>query len=1171
MHRLVWLVFILDILVGACLAAAAEAPVTDYNRDIRPILSKHCFACHGSDDAHRKAGLRLDRRAAALAPLESGTVAIVPGKIDDSELYERVASDDEAARMPPKSVGPRLKDEEVALLKRWIEQGAAYAEHWAFVKPQLPAIPEVADRVWPKNPVDGFILARLERAGLKPSPEADRYELIRRLSLDLRGLPPSLEEIDAFATDERPEAYERLVDSFLADPAYGERWARMWLDLARYADSAGYGSDPLRTIWRYRDWVIDAFNANKPFDQFTIEQLAGDLLPEPALDQLVATAFHRNTMTNTEGGTDDEEFRVAAVKDRVDTTLQVWMGLTMGCAKCHNHKYDPISQTEYYQLYGFFNQTADSDRGDEFPTMAAPDADYDRQFAKFAAQLADIKRRLDEPTPELAAAQSVWEAGMHSAAAWTALDLKDLKSAGGATFRPLDDRSILVEGANPDRDVYTATAETSLAKIAGFKLEALPDPSLPAGGSGRAADGAFVVTQFTIDAGDAGRVDRPPLGRFVRIELPGDQKMLSLAEVQVISGGSNVARSGKASQSSTDYEGAAERAIDGNTDGDYHKARSTTHTKAESNPWWEVDLGEPRPLEQIVVWNRTDGDTGPRLAGFRVVLLDGERRPVWEQVVAEPPKAQQTFSLSALRRLTFSRAFATFSQAGFSVDNLVKAAPSDSAGWAVGPQQIQPQAAVVVPAAPMPDAATTRLVIRLAFSDKPPHAALGRFRVSVTADPAVIERASVPPDLLAIVDTPVEQRPPEQTQRLAGFYRSIAPALKPLRDEMAQLEKNRPVPPTLPILRELADGQRRKTHLLIKGSFLNPGPEVEPAVPAALSPFPPDSPKNRLGVARWLVHPDNPLTARVTVNRFWAQLFGAGLVETEEDFGTQGSLPTHPELLDWLALDFSTGARPWDVKKLLRLLTTSAAYRQSSRVTPALLEHDPRNRLTSRGPRFRLEAEMVRDQALALAGLLSRKMHGPSVYPPQPPGLWQAAFNGQRTWATSTGDDRYRRAIYTFWRRTVPYPSMATFDAPSRETCALRRIRTNTPLQAFVTLNDPVYVEAAQALARRIAAFTSPAPAGAANAAGESSDGVRDRAAFGLKLCLARPPRPEQVAALVELYSAERTRYQADPTAAAQVATDPLGPLPAGTNVADLAAWTVVANVLLNLDVVLTK
>ncbi len=796
-------------------AARSQAPV-DFNREVRPILARNCFKCHGADENHRLAGLRLDRRDGAIAA-RTGLPGITPGAPAKSVALQRITAADPARRMPPASSGLRLSAADVGTLRRWIAEGAPYSEHWAWVAPKASVLPAVRRRDWPRNPVDHFTLARMEAAGMAPSPEADRFVLLRRASLDLRGLPPTPQEVDAFARDTTPQAYEHAVGRFLADPAFGERWARMWLDLARYADSAGYGSDPLRTIWKYRDWVIGAFNQDLPYDQFTREQLAGDLVPGATPAQRMATAFHRNTMTNTEGGTDDEEFRIAAVKDRVDTTLQVWMGVTGGCAKCHSHKYDPISQKDYYQFFAFFNQTADFDQPDERPTIPVE-------------------------------------------------------------YAPLD---ALIREAD--------------AKIAALKA---------------------------------------------RIEATRD------------------------------------------------------------------------------------------------------------------PKAQQ-----------------------------------------------------------------------------------------------------------------------------------------PLKDQLAQLEKSRPARATLPVMEELPTEKQRQTFLLVKGNFLERGEKVMPGTPSAFHALPPGAPVNRLGVAQWLTDPRNPLTARVAVNRFWAQLFGIGIVETEEDFGTQGAAPTHAELLDWLAVAFSgstavgrgsrgsgeqghgSGARRagssagdagvpplalnWSVKQLLRLLVTSATYRQSARVTTDQAAKDPQNRLYSRAPRFRLEAEMVRDQALALSGLLSNKIGGPSVYPPQPPGLWQAAFNGQRTWATSVGEDRYRRGLYTVWRRTVPYPSMAAFDAPSREICSVRRIRTNTPLQAFVTLNDPVFVEAAQAMARRILR--------------EGGDTPESRADYALRLVLTRPSQPAQRRHILALYEEQLSRYRSRSDDAKAFSTDPLGPLPAGLDAAEAAAWTVVANVLLNLDGVLTR
>jgi hypothetical protein len=1145
------------LLIGVRPDLAAEpgpAPV-DFNRDVRSVLSKNCFACHGPDAAGRASKLRLDRRDSATARDKKGNAAVVPGAPDRSDLIRRIGSTDDAERMPPPETKNRLTPEQIATLKRWVAEGAPYAEHWAFIKPRRPPLPAVKDPAWVRGGIDAFVLARLEKEGLRPSPEADSYTLLRRASLDLRGLPPAPQEIAELERDRAPGAYERAVDRLLEDSAYGERWARMWLDLARYADSAGYGSDPLRpNVWRYRDWVIDAFNRNLPYDRFTVEQIAGDLLPGATLEQRVATAFHRNTMTNTEGGTDREEFRVAAVKDRVDTTMQVWMGLTMGCAKCHSHKYDPITQKEYYRFFAVFNQTADNDQPDESPTMPAPTRAQEQEIARLDSRIAGLRRQLDIETPELTAARAKWEAELRPHSDWVLLVPQTAKSEGGAVLKTLPDRSIRAEGTNAAKDVYTVQARADVKGITAFRLEVIPDAALPGGGSGRAADGSFILSRFAVTAETAGQESKAPTARLVRVELPGDGKILSLAEVQVFSRGDNVARKGQASQSSTAFEGQAGRAIDGNTDGEYYRSNSVTHTSTEANPWWEVKLAAAVPVDRVVVWNRTDGGTGARLANYRLSLLDDARAVVWQQTVAEPPAPSRELSPSGKLAVALSQALADYSQDRFPIAAVIGRGDATKTGWGVHPQVKSAHAAVFVAAAPMAGDASL-LTFRLEQSHKAAPGNVGRFRLSVTNDARVLQRSAVPAAVLAVIDTPGEKRSREQQELLARHYRSIAPATKPLRDEIARLEKARPVPVMLPVIVELPPDRRRQTSVMVKGNFLDKGDKVDPGIPSSFHALPPGTAPDRLGVAKWLVSADNPLTARVAVNRFWAQLWGTGLVATEEDFGTQGELPSHPELLDWLATEYVRIG--WDTKALLKLMLTSAAYRQSSRVTPEVLAKDPKNRLLTRGPRFRLEAEMVRDQALALSGLLSRKVGGPSVYPPQPPGLWQAAFNGQRTYPTSTGEDRYRRGLYTFWRRTIPYPSMTTFDAPSRETCTVRRVRTNTPLQAFVTLNDPVFVEAAQALARRIMK--------------EGGASAEERARYGLRLVLGRPASTEQVKRVVALFEEGREHYKKDVKAAVGLATEPLGPLPAGMDSVEAAVWTVVANVLLNLDGAMTK
>jgi hypothetical protein len=819
--------------------AAAEEPRTpsggkarskvQYARDIQPILSTNCFLCHGPDRRNRKAGLRLDLPDEATRTLKSGMHAIVPGKVKESELVARIFST-ESDRMPPAKSHKNLKESEKLLLKRWIEEGAVYQKHWAFSLPERPTLPAVKNTSWPRNPVDYFILNTLEAEGLQPAPEADRYTLARRAAIDLTGLPPPLESVDRFINDRSPNAYEKFVDEVFRSPAYGERWAHVWLDLARYADSKGYASDPLRTIWKYRDWVIDAINANMPFDRFTIEQLAADLLPNPSNDQLLATAFHRNTLNNDEGGTSDEEFRTVAVVDRVNTTMQVWMGLTIGCAQCHDHKYDPISQEEYFRVYAILNQTQDADRPDETPVLATPTAEQTKEKAKLESEIAVLDKRLNQATPKLDAAQKRWEA---------------------------------------------------------------------------------------------------------------------------------------------------------------------------------------------------------------------------------------------------------------------------------------------------------------------------------------VKNEKLPANIKAILGVAAPKRNPGQTAELAKYYRSIAPELKKEREQVAVLRKQLTAIKfvTTPIMRELPEGQKRKTKIHIRGNFLNEGKEVASGVPGAFPPLHKGQPANRLALARWLVDDNNPLTRRVTVNRYWEQIFGVGLVETPEDFGIRGKLPKHPDLLDWLATEFS--AKKWDVRELLRLLVTSATYRQSSRVTPGLIARDPDNRLFARGPRYRSSAEVIRDQTLFVSGLLSRKMHGPPVRPPQPKLGLTAAFGGGTDWDTSAGEDKYRRALYTQWRRTAPYPSMITFDSPDRNICIVARPRSNTPLQALVTLNDPVYVEAAQALARRMAK--------------EGGSRVEDRARHGFRLCLIRPPQDVELRRLVELYHKSHAEYANNQKDALLMATSPLGPLPPGMDAVDLASWTIVGNVLLNLDEMFAK
>lgn len=1151
---------------GLLLAAVAMAPASagaaegaaqsiDFSRDIKPILSNNCFFCHGPDEKQRKGGsdgLRLDLPEGATADL-GGHAAIVPGKPEQSALVARVTSKDPNEVMPPAATGKKLSAREIELLRKWVAQGAGYQRHWSYIKPVRPAAPAVQDAGWARNDIDRFILARLHREGLKPSPEADRYALVRRLALDLTGLPPTLADVDEFIKDADPRAYEKLVERLLARPAYGEHWGHLWLDLARYADSAGYADDPPRTIWLYRDYVIRSLNANKPFDSFTIEQLAGDLLPNPTDEQLAATAFHRNTLTNNEGGTNDEEFRNVAVVDRVNTTLAVWMGTTIACAQCHSHKYDPITQEEYFRLFALFNNTADNDSRDEQPLLSFYTDEQKRQRGEWEREIASLEQTLKTPSAETQAGQARWEAAFPSNLKWHAPQPLAAKSQAGVEMVVRDDGAVRVaKGANADTYMLDLPLET--ASLHALRLESLTDDTLPGKGPGHAA-GNFIVSR--VAAAVIPPADRPLAGRFLRIELPGKQKMLSLAEVQVFRGADNVATQGEAKQSSTDYEGEAKRAIDGNTNGNYVEAKSTTHTAASDDPWWEVDLKSVQPIDRVVIWNRTDGNVGSRLSDFRLRLLDELREPVWQQAAAAPPNPSTEFSTSGRRELEFSVAVADYAQAGFEPELVLKNKDPKQKGWAVGGQTGVAHTLTLVSDKPVTVAPGSRLTVTISHAEKPANHTLGHFRLSVTDDARAAVWGQTPPPVIEALQTAAASRTPAQQELIAAYYRGLAPELKPTRDRLAAVRKQLAdsLPITVPIQRELAADKRRVTRLQHRGNFLDLGQEVTAGTPAIFPPLPTGSEPDRLALARWLMDDSNPLTARVIANRYWEQVFGVGIVATSEEFGAQGEQPFHPELLDWLATELVR--LRWDTKAFVTLLVTSSAYRQSSKVSLELHARDPDNRLLARGPRLRLSAETVRDQALAVAGLLSPKMFGPPVKPPQPALGISAAFGGGIDWQTSTGEDRYRRALYTTWRRSNPYPSMATFDAPNREVCTVRRSRTNTPLQALVMMNDSVYVEAAQALARRIVA--------------DGGSNVPDRAEYGFRLCLARPPHDDEAARLVQLYERVLARYAKQPEQAMKMATDPLGPAPKDYDVPQLAAWTVVCNVLLNLDETLMK
>jgi hypothetical protein len=1145
--------------------ALADPTSPSFAADIKPLLSNRCLRCHGPDESSRQGGgdggLRLDTFAGATADL-GGHAAIVPGDPDSSVLIARITSTDPDTVMPPPDGGERLSPAQIEAFRAWVAGGAKVERHWSYVPPVRPEVPVTAAAV--RNPIDAFVLARLERDGLTLQPEADRAVLARRLALDLVGLPPTPEEVDAFVADPAPDAYERYVDRLLAHDGYGEHQARQWLDLARYADSAGYADDPPRSIWGFRDWVIRAFDANMPFDRFTTLQLAGDLVPNASPYDRMATAFHRNTMTNTEGGTIDEEFRNVAVIDRVNTTFGTWMGTTIACAQCHSHKYDPISQEDFFRIYAVFNNTADADRGDDTPVLEffTPAQEADR--TRIAALIADTEQVLATDTPGIVAAGEAWDQAFPRAVGWTTA--RPL-AASAAAF-PAAESAAPAATIDEDGTVHLpAVGPRGVARIelpegfpaggtlAALRLEFPGDAALPGGSSGHA--GNFVLTGITarlepVDATAA------PRGRFVRIELPGNEKILSLAEVEAFRGGENIARGKPATQASTTHDAPAGRAVDGVTEGGFFVAHSVTHSATQADPWWEVDLGADEPLDRIVVWNRTDGGVGTRLAGARVILLDTNRQPVWQTVVEAAPETSVALGPAAGREVPLAVAFASRSQEGFPAAKVL--APADEkkeldGGWAPG--GAAPATLVVAPAEPVAVKPGERLVLVLRARSKHDNHTIGVVRVAASSEPRVKEWAGVPADVIAMLVKPAHERSDAEKARLADHHRRVVAAeTASARERMAALSGELAAikPAKVPVMEELAADKRRVTKLQHRGNWQDLGAEVTEGVPEAFQlPVAPSEAGriDRLALAKWLVDPANPLTARVTVNRLWERLFGTGLVSTSEEFGSQGDLPSDPELLDWLAVELV--ARGWDTKAILREIVTSATYRQTSKADPAVVARDPDNRLLARGPRVRLSAEVIRDQALAAAGLLSRKKGGPSVNPPQPNLGLSAAFGGGIDWQTSQGEDRLRRAIYTTWRRSNPYPSMAAFDAPNREVCTIRRPRTNTPLQALVTLNDPVYVEAAQSLARRMVTE------------GGSTDA--ERVIRGFRLVLGRQPSPIEVDRLVRLHAEALLDYRQAPEEARKLATEPLGPPPADlADLPDLAAWTVVANVILNLD-----
>ena len=914
---------------------------------------------------------------------------------------------------------PPLTEKESSLIQAWIASGAKYSKHWSFDRVSTssrelgsPELNDLAKRYpkWQHSSIDSFVLKKLQQRGWEPSPEADRLTLLRRVTLDLTGLPPSIEQQTAFASDTSDLAYERLVDELLATPAFGEHWGRKWLDLARYADSAGYADDPQRTIWAYRDWVIRAINEGKSFDAFTIEQLAGDLLPNPTDDQLVATAFHRNTLTNNEGGTNDEEFRNVAIVDRVNTTMAVWMGLTMACAQCHSHKFDPISQKEYFQVFAILNQTQDADRGDESPILQWFSPEQRRDRLDTHAKLAAVESSLTAPDPKLMDEQRAWGDHFRRPLEFQTLVPVTAVANSASTIAIQATGQIKVD-ANSDNDSFTLEfplpSELALDQITGVQLKSIPDPSLPNQGAA-IGNGNFVLTQ--VSASVAPQENSSVKGRFVRIDLEGASKILSLAEVQVFSNDQNLTQGAKAKQSSTDFGGPAERAIDGKTSGIYAE-NSTTHCAISDSPWWEVDLGKAPSIDKIVVWNRTDPGTEARLAGAKITVLSEDRQPVWTAMI-EQPKASQAFEMRTVINVPWLAANADHAQDGFPASHAIDG--DLKTGWAVGGAVDKPHELRIalsgqewkkrIAAQPLTGPSILRLTIK--FESVHLRAVLASFAIGLTTDPRAEPMIGLPVNVAKLLAADPSSISAADAGALHVYYVSkVAPSRQTLRDQRAALSKrlaeNQPTS-TVPILRELPADKYRTTQIQQRGNYKVLGDAVSAGVPSAFNTWKPETKDgaapvmNRLEFAKWIMADDNPLTARVLANRTWETLFGVGIVRTSEEFGSQGDLPTNPELLDHLALQLIRSG--WDTKRFIRNIVLSAAYRQRSSVTPQRYEEDPENVYLSRGPRFRVTAEQIRDMALASAGLLSQKLYGPPTRPPQPSLGLSAAFGSKTDW-----------------------------------------------------------------------------------------------------------------------------------------------------------------------------
>ncbi|MBT4694553.1 MAG: DUF1553 domain-containing protein [Planctomycetaceae bacterium] len=1003
-------------------ATESQAEMIQYNRDIRPILSHACFTCHGPDANARQAELRLDIRVDALRETENGTLPIVPGKAAASALIQRISNADLSLRMPPEGHAA-LTAEQIDTLTQWINQGAKYQQHWAFIPPTKIEIPTVKNKSWTRNPIDKFVLARLEKSNLKPNAQADREALIRRVAFDLTGLPPTIAQIDAFLTDKQDTAYETMVDHFLESSAYGEHMARYWLDLARYADTNGYQYDTERTQWVWRDWVIHAYNSNMPFDQFTIEQIAGDLIPDGTPQQQLATGFNRNHAITIEGGIISEEYRVEYVMDRIVTTGAVWLGMTVGCARCHDHKYDPLSQTEFYQMLAYFNQVPEKGNSgfDPRATITSPLAA--KQNQTLDAEIKALRGELAKPR-DITSDLEKWTRTLHNEKIqWHVVIPDSIKSSGESTLTLLPDHSVLASGANPAKDTYEITATTMLQNITAIRLECLTHESLPEGGPGRYPNSNFVLSEFEL-----------------RIKSHDEDK--------------------------------------------------------KETPW---------------------------------------------------------------QAIKFASATAEYNQANYHVNNAIDGTTAGNNGWAVdGPTRKEPVASMFVAEQTFNENPRSQLQFRLRHEASFGKHGIGRLRLSVTtADPTKIQFEPIPAEIITIAKIDAAQRNAIQIKTITEYFLANHDPQKSLQDKLANLiaAKNNTFPPTM-VMRDMSP--TRKTFVLNRGQYNEPTTEVGVGVPGVFPALPTDSAPNRLGFAQWLTQPDHPLTARVAVNRYWQRLFGVGLVKTPDDFGTQGELPSHPQLLDWLALDFQ--ANGWDIKRILKTILLSATYRQSPQAPAAAYQQDPDNRQLARGPRMRLSAEEIRDNALAISNLLVNKIGGKSVYPYQPLGLWMELNNRpgySRKYPQAAGEDLYRRSLYTFWKRTVPSPMLKTLDAPEREFCTIQRSRTNTPLQSLLLLNAPQFVEAARHLAGQVMTQDTKDP--------------HQQIIYIFRLVTGRTPAKREVSVLQSVLRSQITAFASDTNAVNALLAVGDSDVDNTLDRPTLAAWTMVCRMLLNLDEAISK